>query len=81
MSGMSAETVVRRGKNRTLSGFEVETNASWNKQFFFIQAADTQLGLIANYGDGSISDQVSTIKIIDWIKKILIPPHQIQVAA
>jgi len=56
---VSADLVIRKGKNRILPGFELENNSSWKQPFFFIQAADTQLGLIANYGDGSIADQVS----------------------
>jgi len=34
--------------------FSAETQAKWNKDFFFIQAADPQLGLMYNFGsDGS----------------------------
>jgi len=40
-----------KAKNHILShpGFLVETQSTWNKDFFFIQAADTQLGLMYNW--------------------------------
>ena len=48
-------TVVLRGENRVLPGFEASTsNVKWQSPFFFIQAADTQLGLIEHYGDGAV---------------------------
>ena len=51
--------VVAKASDRTLAGFE-ESDAStrWSGPFFFVQAADTQLGLIVNFGDGTIGDQV-----------------------
>ncbi len=51
--------VVAKASDRTLPGFE-ESDAStrWSGPFFFVQAADTQLGLIVNFGDGTIGDQV-----------------------
>jgi len=54
------ERVVVKARDRILPGFEVETQSSWNSNFFFVQAADTQLGLIVNYGDGTIGDQVKS---------------------
>jgi hypothetical protein len=55
-----SERVVVKARDRILPGFEVETQSSWNSNFFFVQAADTQLGLIVNYGDGTIGDQVKS---------------------
>jgi len=54
-----SESVVLKARNRTLPGFEAETQSKWNSPFFFIQAADTQLGLIDNYGDGMSPDKVT----------------------
>jgi len=45
-----------KAKNNILphQDFSAETQAKWNRDFFFIQAADTQLGLMYNFGsDGS----------------------------
>jgi len=41
-----------KAKNNILQlpEFSTETQAKWNKDFFFIQAADTQLGMIHNFG-------------------------------
>ena len=58
-----SERVVLKAQDRILPGFEVETQSSWNSNFFFVQAADTQLGLISNYGDGTIGDQVKSCLI------------------
>jgi hypothetical protein len=58
-----SERVVLKARDRILPGFEVETQSSWNSNFFFVQAADTQLGLISNYGDGTIGDQVKSCLI------------------
>ena len=47
--------VVRKGQDKILPGFEeTRTSTSWKSPFFFVQAADTQLGMIVNYGDGTI---------------------------
>ena len=47
--------VVRKGQDRILPGFEeTKVTKTWKLPFFFVQAADTQLGLIVNYGDGTI---------------------------
>ena len=49
------KVVVRKGYDRQLTGFEeTQTSKSWKSPFFFVQAADTQLGMIVNYGDGTI---------------------------
>jgi len=60
--------VVAKAKDLQLPGFE-ETEAAikWQGDFFFVQAADTQLGLIANYGDGSIGDQYPNVT---WEREI-----------
>eukprot|EP00092_Neocalanus_flemingeri_P034027 GFUD01037003.1.p1 GENE.GFUD01037003.1~~GFUD01037003.1.p1 ORF type:complete len:302 (+),score=62.53 GFUD01037003.1:108-1013(+) len=45
-----------KAKNNLLphTEFSAENQAKWNRDFFFIQAADTQLGLMYNFGsDGS----------------------------
>ena len=50
---MEDHEVVRKGKDRTLPGFESkETKFS---PFYFIQAADTQLGMIDTWGDDGSS--------------------------
>ena len=49
------KVVVRKGYDRQLPGFEeTQTSKLWKSPFFFVQAADTQLGMIVNYGDGTI---------------------------
>ena len=49
------KSVVRKGHERQLSGFEESQGSKlWKSPFFFVQAADTQLGMIVNYGDGTI---------------------------
>lgn len=49
------QEVVRKGHGRQLIGFEeTEHSKKWKEPFFFVQAADTQLGMIVNYGDGTI---------------------------
>ncbi len=54
--------VVCKAIDRQLPGFEESgSSAKWRAPFYFIQAADTQLGLIANYGDGTIGDQYPNI--------------------
>ena len=52
---VAKKSVVRKGHDRRLSGFEEsKSSKSWNEPFFFVQAADTQLGLIQVWGDGTI---------------------------
>jgi hypothetical protein len=53
-----SDRVVLKAKDRTLAGFEVGSESKWKAPFFFVQAADTQLGLISNYGDGTLKDRV-----------------------
>ena len=40
------EKVIRRAKDRVLPGFSAKSK--WDQPFFFIQAADTQLGKISH---------------------------------
>lgn len=62
------QEVVRKGHDRQLIGFEeTEHSKKWKKPFFFVQAADTQLGMIVNYGDGTIGDQYPNIS---WEEEI-----------
>ena len=56
--GSLSDQVVLKAKDRILAGFEVESESGWKSPFFFVQAADTQLGLISNYGDGTLLDRV-----------------------
>ena len=54
-SSKERTSVVRRGYERQLSGFEeCKGSESWKSPFFFVQAADTQLGMIQVWGDGTI---------------------------
>jgi len=53
---------VLKAEDRTLPGFhETDSSGKWQQPFFFVQAADTQLGMIVNYGDGTISDQYPNV--------------------
>ena len=61
-----SDRVVLKGKDRILPGFELDSGSKWKSPFYFVQAADTQLGLIANYGDGTIFDQVNKLSL-DYI--------------
>ena len=55
-------TVVLKAVDRVLPGFEEHNDCHrWTEPFFFVQAADTQLGMIVNYGDGTINDQYPDI--------------------
>ena len=49
------DNVIRKAKDRILPGFEINaaTASKWTEAFFFVQAADTQLGMIDMWGDGS----------------------------
>ena len=40
------EKVIRKAKDRVLPGFSAKSK--WDQPFFFIQAADTQLGMISH---------------------------------
>ena len=43
--------VIRKAKDRILPGFETSRDKSkWKSSFFFVQAADTQLGMIDTWG-------------------------------
>jgi hypothetical protein len=62
------KAAVLKAADRTLPGFEeTESNVKWQGDFYFIQAADTQLGMMNNYGDGTIKDQYPNIT---WEKEI-----------
>lgn len=53
--GAKHKIIVLRSQNRTLPGFEEKlATTTWTSPFFFVQAADTQLGMIVNFGDGTI---------------------------
>ena len=56
---MEDHEVVRKGKDRTLPGFESRDGKF--SPFFFIQAADTQLGMIDTWGDGSVGNRYPNI--------------------
>ena len=56
-----SKRVVLKATDRSLPGFEQETQGKWRSPFFFVQAADTQLGLIDNYGDGKSPDKVKPV--------------------
>ncbi len=59
---------VLKGVNQTLPGFEEsDKSTKWQGNFFFIQAADTQLGMMDNYGDGNIEPQYPNIT---WDREI-----------
>ena len=48
--------VVTKGEEHQLIGFEESKySKTWKSPFFFIQAADTQLGMIGTWGDGTIA--------------------------
>ena len=54
-NGTGQKEIVRKGKDGNLPGFEeTPLSMTWKSPFFFVQAADTQLGMIVNYGDGTI---------------------------
>ena len=61
-----SDRVVLKARNRGLPGFEVEQQAKWKSPFFFVQAADTQLGLIDNYGDGKSPDKVTKAHLLTF---------------
>ena len=44
-----------RASGQVLPGFEeTPASATWGRPFYFVQAADTQLGLIEVFGDGDV---------------------------
>ncbi len=49
-----SEKAILKGQDRILPGFATNPDESkWSESFFFVQAADTQLGMIDTWGDGS----------------------------
>ena len=50
----------------------LETNKQWKSPFFFIQAADTQLGLIERYLENKLDPK--------WDKEILLTRKAIEIA-
>ena len=62
------EKIIRKGKNRTLPGFSASPDSSkWQNPFFFIHAADTQLGMMDNWGNGMVGAKYSNIS---WDREI-----------
>ena len=61
--------MVRKARDRILPGFETSSSASkWDTSFFFVQAADTQLGMIGTWGsDGTDGDKYP---YVTWEKEI-----------
>jgi len=59
------EKVIRKAKDRILPGFS--TKSKWDQPFFFVQAADTQLGMIDTWGDGSVGNSYPNIT---WDREI-----------
>ena len=54
--------VIRKAKDRILPGFETSRDKSkWKSSFFFVQAADTQLGMIDMWGDGSVGSEYPNV--------------------
>jgi UDP-2,3-diacylglucosamine pyrophosphatase LpxH len=68
------DTVIRKGKDRILPGFETHAT-DWKEPFYFIQAADTQLGMIDNWGDGSVGEQYPNIT---WDREIELCTQTVQ---
>ena len=60
--------VIRKAKDRILPGFETSPDKSkWDKSFFFVQAADTQLGMIDMWGDGKVGSEYPNVT---WEREI-----------
>ena len=59
------EKVIRKAKDRILPGFTAKSK--WDHSFFFVQAADTQLGMIDTWGDGSVGNKYPNIT---WDREI-----------
>lgn len=69
------KNAVARAVDHQLPGFEEgPATTKWSGPFYFVQAADTQLGLIANYGDGTIGDQYPNIT---WEREVMSRPFPI----
>ena len=61
-NGTRQKEIVRKGQDGNLPGFEeTPVSTTWKSPFFFVQAADTQLGMIVNYGDGTIRLEINEI--------------------
>ena len=58
------EKVIRKAKDRILPGFS--TKSKWDQPFFFVQAADTQLGMIDTWGDGSVGNRYPNITWVSF---------------
>ena len=58
------EKVIRKAKDRILPGFS--TKSKWDQPFFFVQAADTQLGMIDTWGDGSVGNSYPNITWVSF---------------
>jgi len=69
---------ILRGENRVLKDerFLLEKNKHWEKDFFFIQAADTQLGLIHMYG---IKGKGTPYPNSKWDKEIELCKHSVEI--
>lgn len=68
MTTIDPDLVIRKGKDRILPGFEsCAADSKWQGSFFFVQAADTQLGMIDSWGDGSVGAQYPDIT---WEREI-----------
>ena len=58
------DKVIRKAKDRILPGFA--TKSKWDQPFFFVQAADTQLGMIDTWGDGSVGNSYPNITWVSF---------------
>ena len=50
-------TTITKATNLKFPGFEYEDNKDWKENFFFVQAADTQFGLIDDWGKVPLEEQ------------------------
>ena len=50
-------STITKAANLKLPGFEYQDNKYWKENFFFIQAADTQFGLIEDWGKVPLDKQ------------------------
>lgn len=67
MSKSDSLEAPNKAVNRMFPPFEKKLNDKWAEPFYFVQAADTQLGLIMNYGDGTVEDQYP---YVTWDKEL-----------
>jgi len=69
--------VVTKGEEHQLVGFEESKySKTWQSPFFFIQAADTQLGMIGTWGDGTIAQQYPNVT---WEEEIILCRQSVKV--